>query len=80
MSNIEDMIDNIGNKDFKQAGDMFNELIGAKIQDALEQQKIAVAGAIYNDEEEQLELDLDDEDEEELDAAEEEYEDDDDEE
>ena len=77
MSSIEDMIDQIGAKDFNKANDMFQELIGAKIQDALDQQKIAVAGKIFNGDEEQLELDLDDEDLEELDAAEDEAEEDD---
>jgi len=42
---------------------MFNELIGDKMNDALEQEKISVADQIFNGaepEEEQLELDLED--------------------
>ena len=74
MSSIEDMIDQIGSKDFNKANDIFQDVIDAKIQDALDQQKIAVAGKVFNGEEEQLELDLDDEDLEELDAAEDEAE------
>jgi hypothetical protein len=82
MSSIEDMIDQIGAKDFNSANDEFESLIRSKIQDAMEQQKIAVAGKIWNGDEEQLELELDDEDLAELDAAEaeaEEYDDEDDE-
>lgn len=78
MSSIEDMIDQIDAKDYNKANDVFQDMIGAKIQDALDQQKIAVAGKIYNGEEEQLEFELDDEDLEELDAAEDEAEDEDD--
>jgi len=80
MSSIEDMIDQIGEKDFANANDEFESIIRSKIQDAIEQQKIAVAGKIWNGDEEQLELELDDEDLAELDAAEaeaEEYDDDD---
>tara|TARA_R110000868_G_scaffold282471_1_gene542727 strand:+ start:8851 stop:9099 length:249 start_codon:yes stop_codon:yes gene_type:complete len=79
MPDIEDLINNVANQDFSKAGLTFNELMSIKIADAMEQQKIAVANAIYNTDEEdddQLELDLDDED---LEDDEDDDEDDDDE-
>jgi len=63
MAEIETFIDAVLNQDFSQAAPMFNELIGDKMNDALEQEKISVADQIFNGaepEEEQLELDLED--------------------
>ena len=65
---IEDLIAKTQEKDFVAANDIFAELMQGKINDAMEQEKIRVAGQIYNglepgDEEEQLELDLEDEEE-----------------
>ena len=66
MTETIDLINHIQAKDFNLAGETFHELLQAKMTDALEQQKAAVAGKIFNgdeddadlDDEEQLELDL----------------------
>lgn len=69
MEDIETLIDAIGQQDFVNANNMFNELIADRMTAALDQEKIAVAGQIFNgvevtdEEDEQLELaddDLDD--------------------
>lgn len=82
MADIEDLINNVLNQDFSAAGPTFNELMNDRVADALEQEKIAVAGQIFNGEEpeeEQLEFDLDDIDDEEIDDAIDEVDDDDEE-
>lgn len=66
MAETIDLINQIQAKDFNLAGETFHELLQAKMADALDQQKAAVAGKIFNgdeddadlDDEEQLELDL----------------------
>jgi len=57
---ISNFIQNVKDQDFNSAGVTFNELMMAKVTDALEQEKIKVAGQVFNgdDDEEQLELDL----------------------
>ena len=54
----------ISQQNFNRAKDHFDSILGDKMNDAIEAEKIAVADTIFNDapEEEQLELDLDDED------------------
>ena len=39
-------------QDFAKAGPMFSELMQQKLADSLEQEKIKVAGVVFNDEEE----------------------------
>lgn len=64
---IEDLIDTITSQDFSKAGPLFSDIIGDKIDMALEQEKIRLADVTFNgaeeDDEEQLELDLGDDDE-----------------
>lgn len=61
-TNIEELIDAIAVQNFNQARDHFDSILGDKLNDALEQEKIAVADTIFNGaEEEQLDLDLEDE-------------------
>lgn len=72
---IEDLIAKTQEKDFVAANDIFAELMQGKINDAMEQEKIRMAGQIYNgiepeemeldadEDDEQLELDLEDEEE-----------------
>ena len=48
---IEDMIDSIQQGDFNNAESHFNDLIGDRLQDALDQAKVRVAQSIYNDSE-----------------------------
>lgn len=65
---IEDMIDNIAAGELNQANNTFNNLVQDRVNQAVDQEKIAVAGTMFNGtSEEQLELDLDDEDLEDLD-------------
>ena len=39
-------------QDFAKAGPMFSELMQQKLADSLDQEKIRVAGVVFNDEEE----------------------------
>lgn len=67
MENIEQLIQQAADQDFATANNTFAEIMAAKMNDALDQERIKVSGQIYNGleeedpEEEQLELDLDDE-------------------
>lgn len=68
MTEINDFLDAVMNQDFSKAGPMFNELLGAKVNDALEQEKIAVADQVFNGAEDTDDIE-DDISDEELDAA-----------
>ena len=58
MAEIDDFLDYAYSKNFSKANNMFGELIGNKITNALDQEKIKVAGQIYNEmEEEDFEID-----------------------
>lgn len=60
---IEDMIDNIAGGEMTKANDVFDTLLQDRMNQALDQEKIAVAGTIFNGtEDDQLEFDLDDDD------------------
>jgi len=63
MMEVEDLINNILDQDFAKAEPTFKEVMGAKIDDALEQEKIAIADYVFNgaevDEEESNDLDDD---------------------
>lgn len=48
MSEIEDLIQHALDQDYNKAGEVFGSLMGQKIGDALDQQKIALADQIYN--------------------------------
>lgn len=60
---LENMIDFAANAEFNKANDVFNDVLTAKVQHALEQEKVAVAQGIWQDaiEDEELE-DFDNED------------------
>lgn len=45
---VEDLVQAATSSDYNTASEIFNDLIGQKMQDALEQEKIAVANQIYN--------------------------------
>lgn len=68
MSNpIEDLVQAATTKNYTAANDIFSELMGEKITDALDQEKVNVASQIYNGEEPEEEIDdedleIDDED------------------
>lgn len=74
---IEDLLKSIETQDFNAAETQFNDLIGDRLQDTLDQAKVRIASSIYNGEESEdtseeefetddseveLELDMDDED------------------
>lgn len=69
---MQTFVDDILQKNFAGAQSTFNDLLGDKLNDALDAEKVALAQQVYNGEEppdeEQMELDLED--------GEEEYEDD----
>ena len=60
---VKDLIQNALDQDFNTANKVFGDIMGLKVQDILDQEKIRIADQMYNDapEEEQLELDLEDE-------------------
>lgn len=62
--NTEDLVQSIFDQNYTAATEIFNDMVGQKMQDALEQEKIAVAGQIYNGEEpeEDDDLEFDEED------------------
>ena len=49
---VADMIDLAYAQDFNKANTIFNDMMGDKISDALDQEKIALADQIFNDQEE----------------------------
>lgn len=55
MSSTEDFINSIMDKDFNSAQGVFADLMNDRITDALEQQKIAVAGTMFGEEEDEVE-------------------------
>lgn len=58
---MDTFINDIMDKNFVGAQDAFNGMIGDKLQDALDAEKIRMADQVFNGEEpEQLELDLED--------------------
>jgi len=65
---IEDLVQAAMNQDYTAASDIFDDVMGEKMADALEQEKIAVASSVYGDDEiedEDLEdddIEIDDED------------------
>tara|TARA_R110000772_G_scaffold45411_1_gene104058 strand:+ start:587 stop:832 length:246 start_codon:yes stop_codon:yes gene_type:complete len=61
MSGTEDFIDSIMDKDFNSAEGTFANMMQDRIADALGQQKIAVAGTMFGEPEDNAE-DLDDDD------------------
>lgn len=68
--NLNQFVDAIQASNFNNAGDLFNDMLGSKMQDAMDAEKVAVADTIFNDapeseeEIEDLELDFEDESEE----------------
>ena len=65
---MQTFVDDILQKNFAGAQSTFNDLLGDKLNDALDAEKVALAQQVYNDaeppDEEQMELDLEDGDEE----------------
>jgi len=65
---MQTFVDDILQKNFAGAQSTFNDLLGDKLNDALDAEKVALAQQVYNGveppDEEQMELDLEDGDEE----------------
>jgi hypothetical protein len=58
---ISKMIDYISHSEYTKANQVFNELLGQRVSDSLDQEKIAVAQSIYSDEENEEEDEYTDE-------------------
>lgn len=56
---LEDLVQHALDQDFNKANKVFGDLMGTKINDLLDQEKIKIAGQIYNDEEPEEEEDFD---------------------
>ena len=62
---MQTFVDDILTKNFSGAKTTFNDMLGTKLSDALDAEKVALAQQVYNGEEpneEQMELDLEDDD------------------
>lgn len=59
---ISDMIDHIHHSEFEKASAIWNDAIGQRVGDAIEQEKIAVAQSMYSPEEDAEELEAGDDD------------------
>jgi len=62
---MQTFVDDILTKNFSGAQTTFNDMLGTKLSDALDAEKVALAQQVYNGEEpneEQMELDLEDDD------------------
>ena len=71
---LANMIDYITQSEFQKANDIFNDVLGQRVSDALDQEKVAVAQAMYSPEEESDEYEMSDEDDEDLEISDEEME------
>ena len=70
---LANMIDYITQSEFQKANDIFNDVLGQRVSDALDQEKVAVAQAMHSPEEESDE-ELEDYDEEDMEVSDEELE------
>ena len=48
MDDVKDFIDNIMNDDLTTAGSSFDNMMLGRLGDAMEQEKVAVAGTVFN--------------------------------
>jgi hypothetical protein len=53
---IESMIDSILGNDYKASSDIFNDMISDKMNDALEDKKVAMADTVFNGGSDDLEI------------------------
>ena len=59
---LNNMIDYITQSEFQKANDIFNDILGQRVSDALDQEKIAMAQSMYSAEEESDEYEMSAED------------------
>ena len=71
---LANMIDYITQSEFQKANDIFNDVLGQRVADSLDQEKVAVAQAMYSSEEESDEYEMSNEDDEDLEISDEEME------
>jgi hypothetical protein len=79
MSEIENLIQHALDQDYNKANQIFGDLMGEKIDDALEQEKINIANQAYNgiDSEEEIDdEDIEEVDDEDFDEEDEDFEED----
>ena len=62
VGNIDNFIDAIAQQNFNRAKEHFDNVLGDKMNDALEAERLSVADTIFNDAPEEPEMDLDDAD------------------
>ena len=67
MAEVTDFLDQVINQDFANAAPTFADIMGDRVSDSLEQQKVKMADSVFNGvdaeeraDEDQYELDLDD--------------------
>ena len=70
---LTNMIDYITQSEFQKANDIFNDVLGQRVSDVLDQEKVAMAQSMYSDDEESEEYEMSDEDED-LEVTEDEFE------
>lgn len=70
---LPNMIDYITQSEFQKANDIFNDVLGQRVSDVLDQEKVAMAQSMYSDDEESEEYEMSDEDED-LEVTEDEFE------
>lgn len=70
---VPDLIKSIQNGKHNTSSDLFNTIVGDKIKDAIDQERVKIAGSIYNDVEDEDE-EIEDDDVEEIEDDEEEEE------
>lgn len=62
VGNIDSFIDAIAQQNFNRAKEHFDTVVGDKMNDAMEAERISVADSIFNDAPEEPEMELDDAD------------------
>jgi len=62
VGNIDSFIDAIAQQNFNRAKEHFDNVLGDKMNDALEAERLSVADTIFNDAPEEPEMELDDAD------------------
>ncbi len=71
MNDLEHFIDAVSDQNFSDAGPMFHDIMATKLHDALEAEKIKVAGMVFSEDD----LEVSDEELDDVDLDDEEYDD-----
>ncbi len=54
--NLDNFVDAIQATNYNQAGDLFNDMLGSKLQDAMDAEKVSVAADIFNNNDEDIDI------------------------